>query len=59
MEYLIVEAKDKAINLQTAVNQYIQEGWTPIGGVAVEYSTHSRYWWYYQAMIRESDAAAD
>jgi hypothetical protein len=59
MEYKVVEAKDEASKLQEAVNEHIQEGWVPVGGVAVGYSPQSYNWWFYQAMIREPDATAD
>jgi Domain of unknown function (DUF1737) len=53
MEYKVIEAKDEAIKLQEAVNQHIQEGWEPVGGVAVGYSPQSCNWWFYQAMIKK------
>jgi hypothetical protein len=59
MQYKVIEAKDKAANLQEEVNRQIREGWVPVGGIAVGYSSQSYNWWFYQAMIKESDAAAD
>jgi Domain of unknown function (DUF1737) len=53
MEYKVIEAKDESTILQEAVNQHIQEGWAPIGGVAVVYSPDSLDWWFYQAMIKK------
>jgi hypothetical protein len=58
MEYKVIEAKDEAINLQEEVNHHIEDGWEPIGGVAVGYSPQSYNWWFYQAMIREPDPTA-
>jgi hypothetical protein len=54
MEYKIIETKRSAQKLEEAVNHYIQEGWEPMGGVAVGYSTDSTNWWYYQAMVRKA-----
>ena len=51
MNYQISEA-DSVDTLQRQVNQLIQEGWRPVGGVAVVQSQSSDKWWYYQAMIR-------
>jgi len=54
MEYTIIEAQGSAQQLEAAVNRAIQEGWEPIGGVAVAYSPNSGNWWYYQAMVRKA-----
>ena len=54
MEYKIVEAKDSAQALEAAVRQHLEEGWLPLGGVAVGYSSDSVTWWYYQAMVRRA-----
>ena len=53
MKYLIVEVTS-AGELQKQVQQYIDQGWEPTGGVSV--ATYGMgAWWYYQAMIwRES-----
>jgi hypothetical protein len=56
MEYKVVEAKDEAINLEELVNRHIEEGWVPIGGVAVGYSPQSYNWWFYQAMVKQGDS---
>jgi hypothetical protein len=53
VEYKVIEAKDEAVKLQEAVNQEIQEGWEPVGGIAVGYSPTSYSWWFYQAMIKK------
>jgi hypothetical protein len=52
MEYQVVEAHGDVQKLQVAVNELIQDGWEPQGGVAVGYSPQSMTWWYYQAMVR-------
>jgi len=54
MQYMVIEAKDDAQELDEAVNQQIEEGWEPLGGVAVGYSTDSGNWWFYQAMVKRS-----
>jgi hypothetical protein len=53
MEYKIVEARDKAENLEAEVNKHIQQGWQPTGGLSVAVSEASGKWWYYQAMMRD------
>ncbi len=50
MDYQICEA-NSALTLQGNVNRLIQEGWRPVGGVAV-IQTQSGKWNYSQAMIR-------
>ena len=59
MEYKVIEAKDEALNLEEEVNRRIQDGWVPVGGVAVGYSPQSYYWWFSQAMIKEADSPVD
>jgi hypothetical protein len=50
MKYLIAEA-NSARDLQAKVQQYIEQGWEPIGGLSVAtYGVGS--WWYYQALIK-------
>ena len=58
MEYKVIEA-NKALDLQEEVNRHIQDGWVPLGGVAVVFSSTSNYWWFYQAMIKEPGTTAD
>jgi hypothetical protein len=53
VEYEVIESKESAQNLQIDVNERIQEGWEPVGGVAVVYAPQSMTWWYYQAMIKK------
>jgi hypothetical protein len=53
MEYKIVEALE-AKKLQQAVNEHIQDGWEPLGGVAIGCSSISVNWTYCQAMVRKS-----
>jgi hypothetical protein len=49
MQYHLVEAQS-AEDLERLVQEKINEGWEPQGGVAVAtYGVGS--WWYYQAMI--------
>lgn len=50
MKYLVVEAAS-ADELQSDVQAYIDEGWEPLGGLAVA-TYGAGTWWYYQAMIR-------
>jgi hypothetical protein len=53
MEYVLVEA-ESAKDLTRKVQELIDAGWEPQGGVAV--ATHSvGSWWYFQAMVRTSD----
>jgi hypothetical protein len=59
MEYKVVEASGKVLNLQEEVYRHIGDGWVPLGGVAVAFSSVSNLWWYYQAMIKEPVARAD
>jgi hypothetical protein len=51
LEYNVIEAKGQAFHLTKAVNEQIQDGWEPVGGIAVACSPNGA-WWYYQAMIR-------
>ncbi|HEY8505588.1 MAG TPA: DUF1737 domain-containing protein [Gemmataceae bacterium] len=56
MEYVILE-QDSAEKLQKAVNEYLREGWSLQGGVAV--ATYGMgTWWYYQAVVRPTDESA-
>ena len=59
MEYKVIEAMGEALNLQEEVNRHIRDGWVPLGGIAVGYSSASNLWWFYQAMIKEPGAPAD
>lgn len=47
MKYWVVEAL-KLSNLITLVNENIERGWKPVGGIAVHHNTY-----YYQAMVKE------
>jgi hypothetical protein len=58
MEYMIVEAKDDAINLTLIVTGLIAEGWMPLGGVAVSCSSTTGISRFYQAMTRQPDRPA-
>ena len=58
MEYKVIEA-NKALDLQEEVNRLIQDGWVPLGGVAVVFSSTSNYWWFYQGMVKGPGATAD
>lgn len=49
MKYLVVEA-NSADELQRQVQQYIEQGWEPLGGLSVA-TYGAGTWWYYQAMI--------
>jgi len=52
MEYQILEA-DNTEALERAVNDLIQEGWYPQGGVAVAPETPDFNGFYVQAMARK------
>ena len=62
MEYTVVEGKDDIGQFQDTVNEYIRDGWQPVGGVSVVYApdtlvddaAYAAGWWFYQAMIRKS-----
>ncbi len=58
MEYMIVEAKDDAINLTLIVTRLIAEGWIPLGGVAVSCSPKTGISWFHQAMTRPPNRPA-
>ena len=58
MEYAIAEARDEAANLGSKVNEYIKDGWKPIGGVTATYLPGSGKWRFYQAMVRTSSVAS-
>ena len=49
MQYLVVEA-GSAADLQAQVQNYIEQGWEPLGGLSVA-TCGVGLWWYYQAMI--------
>lgn len=55
MKYLIVEATS-ARGLQEKVQQHIDEGWEPLGGLAVA-TYGAGAWWYYQALIKRENAS--
>jgi uncharacterized protein DUF1737 len=50
MKYLIAEANSARV-LQEKVQQYIEQGWEPLGGVSVA-TYGAGTWWYYQALIK-------
>lgn len=53
MEYLIAEAQSAQL-LQEKVQQYLDEGWEPLGGLSV--ATYAAgAWWYYQALIKRKN----
>ena len=58
VEYQVIEAKGEAYKLANAVNEKIQEGWVPVGGIAVGFSATSGNWWFYQAMVRKPGATS-
>jgi hypothetical protein len=55
VQYIVVEVREDVIAFQTTVNERIQDGWQPQGGMAVVYAPDTLEWWFYQAMIRKSD----
>lgn len=52
MEYMLLEAKGPCKRLDTLVNETIEQGWRPQGGVVVTEGTLLRMW-YTQAMVRD------
>lgn len=56
MKYMIVEATSAQI-LQEKVQQYIDEGWEPLGGLSVA-TYGAGAWWYYQALIKHEEHRA-
>jgi len=54
MEYKILETKGPGKKLDTMVNEAIQVGWRPQGGVVVTEGTLLRMW-YAQAMVRPTN----
>jgi hypothetical protein len=50
MEYTVV-SKTSSFDLIEAVNELIRKGWTPLGGIAVDYEGPDKW---YQAMKKES-----
>lgn len=50
MEYVVIEAQS-ADELQQKVQAQIEQGWEPLGGLAVA-TYGAGAWWYYQSMIR-------
>jgi hypothetical protein len=53
MKYLIAEA-NSAHALQEKVQQYIEQGWEPLGGVSVA-TYGAGTWWYYQALVKREN----
>ena len=52
MQYQICEASGRE-NLEKLVNENIQIGWQPLGGVSVDHQPGLfGNWWYFQAMVR-------
>lgn len=49
MRYIVVEAAS-AKELQETVQQNIDAGWEPLGGLSVA-TYGAGHWWYYQAMV--------
>ena len=57
MTYLILEA-DSAEKLQQQVQEHIDAGWEPLGGLAVA-TYGAGTWWYYQAMIGRGEQRSE
>ena len=53
MRYLIAEA-NSARDLQEKVQQHIEQGWEPLGGLSVA-TYGAGMWWYYQALIKREN----
>jgi len=53
MEYTIIEATS-TFNLEVQVNQHIQQGWIPQGGISIIHidRKYDEIYKYYQAMIK-------
>jgi hypothetical protein len=55
MRYRVVEAQS-AQALQGKVQDFIDRGWEPLGGLAVgTYAAGA--WWYYQALVKSAEGA--
>jgi hypothetical protein len=55
MKYMIAEATS-AHDLQQKVQQYIENGGEPVGGLSVAtYGVGA--WWYYQALIKHANSS--
>ena len=54
MQYVVIEAKS-AQSLQEKVQQHLDEGWQPLGGLSVA-TYNAGAWWYYQALIKHETA---
>lgn len=52
MEYKIIESAHKSI-VEEKVNEHIQNGWEPLGGISVATNSH----WYAQAIIKKEHGA--
>ena len=53
MKYIVLKAKS-TFDLENVVNEHIESGWMPTGGVAV----HGEYHYlYYQSMIKHVTSA--
>ena len=53
MKYIIAEA-NSARDLQAKVQQHIEQGWEPLGGLSVA-TYGAGMWWYYQALIKREN----
>ena len=53
MKYLIIEATSAQV-LQEKVQQQIDEGWEPLGGLSVA-TSGAGAWWYYQAVVKREN----
>jgi len=53
MKYRIAEA-NSAHDLQKKVQQLIEQGWEPLGGLSVA-TYGAGMWWYYQALIKRGN----
>lgn len=50
MNYWVCEANSRE-KLQRDVQDLIDKGWHPLGGLAVVHSNSTSDWWYFQAML--------
>jgi len=60
IDYCLIESDD-ADELTRRVKERMQDGWQPLGGIAVTRYTYQTYtdgkqssWWYTQAMVKHA-----
>jgi hypothetical protein len=58
MTYWVCEANSRE-RLQRDVQDLIDKGWRPLGGLAVVHSHSTSDWWYFQAMVLHGEDEGD